>query len=174
MPSVAAPASRRAAHLPHLVGIFLLPVLVTAVLPDWVYTSPGAIEAWVYNGYFGHLDVSAEGMFNDLYYGTRLAWLLPGHAAYVWFDATTASVVFHRCFYVMAIVALHAIVAVAAGHLRALFAAVTFALYLPNIRTFARRSDARWPFGLRGAAAAAMAACPRCRTTIPGSMRPGS
>jgi hypothetical protein len=41
MPSVAAPASRRAAHLPHLVGIFQLPVQVTTG-PD--YTLPAGID----------------------------------------------------------------------------------------------------------------------------------
>ena len=44
MPSVAAPESRRAAHLPHLVGLFQLPVQVTTVRLDRACTLPGAID----------------------------------------------------------------------------------------------------------------------------------
>jgi hypothetical protein len=50
--------------------------LQLASSPSWMYT-PNQIDPWVYHGYFVHLrNHIAE--FAGTYYGTRLAWILPG------------------------------------------------------------------------------------------------
>jgi len=118
-------------RLPLLVAI---PVILTAAVPDWMYSGPSVIDAWIYNGFFRHLEVYATTMFPGTYYGTRLGWILPGYTAYHVFESRLAAFVLHLTFYVVAIGSLYGIVRRIAGEAPALFAAVAFAWYMPVVR----------------------------------------
>ena len=118
----------------HRLLLLLLPALVTIAVPDWMYSLTHAIDAWVYHGFFHHLETYASTMFPPTYYGTRLAWIVPGYVAYHVFSPVAAAVILHLTFYCTAVWSLYSIVRRIAGSSAALFSAVAFGLYLPAIR----------------------------------------
>jgi len=118
----------------HRLSLLLLPALVTIAVPDWMYSLTHAIDAWVYHGFFHHLETYASTMFPPTYYGTRLAWIVPGYVAYHVFSPVAAAVILHLTFYCTAVWSLYSIVRRIAGSSAALFSAVAFGLYLPAIR----------------------------------------
>lgn len=111
-----------------------LPVALTLVLPDWYFSSPGGIDPWLYNGFFRHLDQYASTLYPNTYYGTRLAWILPGHAAYSLFQPETAALVLHVTFYLAAIASLYYTISRTTDRTIALGCAVAFGLFLPAAR----------------------------------------
>jgi hypothetical protein len=118
----------------HWLSLLLLPAVVTIAVPDWMYSLTHAIDAWVYHGFFRHLETYASTMFPSTYYGTRLAWIVPGYVAYHVFSPVVATVILHLTFYCIAVWSLYAIVCRITGSSEALFSAVAFGLYLPAIR----------------------------------------
>jgi hypothetical protein len=117
----------------HWISLLLLPGLVTVAVPDWMYSPTSAIDAWVYHGFFRHIETYAATMFPGTYYGTRLGWIVPGYVAYHMLEPQAARVILHLTFYFIAVVSLYAIVRRVSGTSSALFAAMTFGLYLPTI-----------------------------------------
>jgi hypothetical protein len=118
----------------HWLSLLLLPAVVTVAVPDWMYSTTSAIDAWVYHGFFRHLETYASTMFPPTYYGSRLAWIVPGYIAYHVFSPVTAAVILHLIFYLTAVASLYAIVRRLFGASNALFSSVAFGLYLPAIR----------------------------------------
>jgi hypothetical protein len=99
-----------------------------------MYSVTHAIDAWVYHGFFRHLETYATTMFPPTYYGARLAWIVPGYVAYHVFSPVAAAVILHLTFYCIAVSSLYLIVRRIAGSSSALFSAIAFGLYLPAIR----------------------------------------
>jgi hypothetical protein len=99
-----------------------------------MYSATDFIDAWVYHGFFRHLETYATTMFPRTYYGSRLGWIAPGYMAYHLFEPRVATVVLHLTFYGAAVSALYLIVRRVAGASNALFAAFAFGLYLPVVR----------------------------------------
>lgn len=79
-----------------------LPWVLILFDDSWVYPLPGALDAWLYLGfmtnYSGFLD-----LFPSTYYGTRLAWIVPGHFAFAAFPPVVANLVLHVGYYYAAI-----------------------------------------------------------------------
>ena len=111
-----------------------LPFALTVALPDWYFSSPNGIDPWLYNGFFRHLDLFASALYPNTYYGTRLAWILPGHAAYALFAPETAALILHLTFYVAAVLSLFYTISKIAGRAIALGCTVGFGLFLPSAR----------------------------------------
>ena len=118
----------------HWISLLVLPAVVTIAVPDWMYSVTHAIDAWVYHGFFRHLETYATTMFPPTYYGARLAWIVPGYVAYHVFSPVAAAVILHLTFYCIAVWSLYLIVRRIAGSSSALFSAIAFGLYLPAIR----------------------------------------
>ena len=119
----------------HWVVLLLgLPLALGVLVPDWMYSSTDYIDAWVYHGFFRHLEVYSSSMFPQTYYGARLGWIVPGYVAYHLFTPVAATLVLHLTFYCAAVCSLFVIVRRIAGPSNGLFAALTFGLYLPAIR----------------------------------------
>jgi hypothetical protein len=112
----------------------MLPAILTAAVPDWVYSQPDSIDAWVYHGFFRHLETYASSMFPQTYYGSRLGWIVPGYVAYHLFEPAVANFVLHLAFYCVAVASLYVIVRRTAGASSALFVAFAFGLYVPVFR----------------------------------------
>jgi hypothetical protein len=112
----------------------LLPFVLTLAVPDWYFASPSGIDPWLYHGFFRHLDLFSSTLFPNTYYGTRLGWILPGHAAYALFAPFTAAFVLHVTFYLVAVASMYCIVRWIADRGAALGVAVAFGLLLPSFR----------------------------------------
>jgi hypothetical protein len=112
-----------------------LPLILTLALPDWMYSQIDYIDAWVYHGFFRHMETYTATMFPGTYYGSRLGWIAPGYVSYRLFPPVIANIVLHVVFYGIAVGSLYAIVRRVAGASNALFAACAFGLYLPAVRS---------------------------------------
>src|SRR5437868_5625844 len=74
------------------VGIVLLvPLIQIIAQPSWVFT-PDGFDQWFYHGYFINLKQHVAA-FAGSYYGTRLAWILPGYVAHTLFPPLIANAV---------------------------------------------------------------------------------
>lgn len=74
------------------VGIVLLvPLIQVLTQPSWIFT-PDGFDEWFYHGYF--IDLKRHVVaFAGTYYGTRLAWILPGYLAHLIFPTLAANAV---------------------------------------------------------------------------------
>ncbi|MBZ5672643.1 MAG: hypothetical protein LAP61_00190 [Acidobacteriia bacterium] len=88
--------------LPHVKGlgralsfpvatILLISLIEIIVGPSWVFT-PEGFDQWFYHGYFINLKHHVAA-FDGYYYGTRLAWILPGALAHSLFSPLVANAV---------------------------------------------------------------------------------
>jgi hypothetical protein len=120
----------------HWVALLALPMLLTAAIPDWIYSQTDAIDPWVYHGFFRHLEAYATTMFPRTYYGSRLGWIVPGYVAYHLFSPVVANAILHLTYYGTAVCSLYWIARSTAGTANAIFTTFAFGLYLPVIRAF--------------------------------------
>src|SRR5262249_34743869 len=95
----------------------------------WIFTGPGWIDPWVYFGFFRHLVEYKSVLFPKLYYGSRLAWILPGYVAYHVFSPKVANLVLHFTFYYVAIFSLYALLKRATTSANALLVTVLLGSY---------------------------------------------
>jgi hypothetical protein len=115
----------------------LLPWIMLAVNGDWIYSGSGLIDPWLYHGYFHHYPDYVSTLHPGKYYGTRLAWILPGYAAYHLFPPHAANLVLHLTFYYAATAALYrAATLLTASRAAALISACVFATTTPVIVAF--------------------------------------
>jgi len=119
-----------------LVILALLPWLLLAVNRDWIYSDVGLIDPWFYQGYFHSFPSFVSTLFPHTYYGTRLAWILPGFAAYHLLPAHAANLVLHLGFFYAAIAALYRSAAILNSRPAALIGTTAFAVSLPTIVAF--------------------------------------
>lgn len=123
--TAASPAGERVAT----VVILLLPFLLVAANSAWIFTGLKHIDAWVSFGYFQHLTAYESTLFPDLYYGSRLPWILPGKLAYRLFAPVTANYVLHFTFYYLATFSVFSLLRRAVGFRNALLGTVLFGTY---------------------------------------------
>ena len=105
-----------------------LPLLLLACNPSWILTYPGSIDSWVYYGYFTNFSTLWR-EFPDVYYGTRLSWLLPGAMAHDIMPPRLANTVLHLGVFYITVFATYVTVARAYGSRTALFVAVLLGSY---------------------------------------------
>jgi len=139
--AIASPAGKPEAsgHLAQAVlVIVLLPFLLVAANSRWIFTSLKFIDAWVSFGYFQHLRAYESTLFPDLYYGSRLPWLLPGHLAYRLFEPITANYVLHFTFYYLATFSIFSLLRRVVGFRNALLGTVLLGTYGPFLFAIGR------------------------------------
>jgi hypothetical protein len=73
--------------------LLVVPAGLLVFEPDWFYSGPHR-DAWVYYGYFQN-GVHYLRTFPELYYGSRLAFLLPGFVLHHLFSPELANLVLH-------------------------------------------------------------------------------
>jgi hypothetical protein len=125
--SAAAVASRRLDRSKWL--LLLLPMLLATGNSSWLFTSTGTIDPWVYFGYFQHLATYKSTLFPNLYYGSRLPWILPGFLAYHWLRPSLANYALHFAFYYAATFSFYSLLRRAAGPRNALIGTILFGTY---------------------------------------------
>jgi hypothetical protein len=83
----------------------MLPALVLARQDNVLFTPIGWSDPWFYFGYAQNLVEFKRYLFRELYYGTRLAWILPAHAVYSLFPPVVAACVLHLSVWAAAVLA---------------------------------------------------------------------
>jgi hypothetical protein len=109
---------------PHLAVLAGLPFFLLVVNSNWIFNPAGSIDPWVYYGFFTHLRQFATSLFPDTYYGSRLAWILPGYLVNQLLPPLAANYVLHVAFYYMAVFPLYSILRHAVGGRAALLGCI--------------------------------------------------
>jgi 4-amino-4-deoxy-L-arabinose transferase-like glycosyltransferase len=107
-------------------ALALLPALLWAANPNWLFNRDNDIDSWVYFGYFLNLPVYKASWFPYQYYGSRLPWILPGYLIHQIFEVVTAQYVLHFGVYSLATFAFYWLLREAVGRRNALLATVLF------------------------------------------------
>ena len=89
----------------YVVALLMLPAVVLARQDNVLFTPIGWSDPWFYFGYAHNLVEFKRYLFRELYYGTRLAWILPAHAVYTLFSPVAAACVLHLLVWAAAVLA---------------------------------------------------------------------
>jgi dolichyl-phosphate-mannose-protein mannosyltransferase len=90
---------------PGLAALALLPLVLLALNSNWIYSGPHR-DAWIYYGYFQNAVFYLK-QFPDLYYGSRLAVILPGFLVHHLLPPVAANVVLHLALYWSAVLSFY-------------------------------------------------------------------
>jgi len=129
IPSAQLPVAEPVRRLPvYIVAVLLLPIIVLWHQDNSLFTPPYRGDSWMYFGFFRSLhDFKAE-IFPNLYYGSRLSWILPGHLLHSFFHPVIAAAVLHIAVQVTANLSLFWIVRLTVGDRVALLTTLLFAV----------------------------------------------
>lgn len=90
---------------PGLAALVLLPLGLLALDSDWIFSGPHR-DAWIYYGYFEN-GVDYLRRFQDHYYASRPAVILPGFVLHHLLPTVTANVVLHLAVYWSAVLSFY-------------------------------------------------------------------
>jgi len=100
---------------PYLLAVLLLPLIVLWHQDNSLFTPPGLIDSWFYLGYFRNLAEFKRSLFPNLYYGSRLSWILPGYLIHSLFSPVVANCVLHLTVHSVATFSLFSILRLTVG-----------------------------------------------------------
>jgi len=89
--------------------VLLLPLVVLWHQDNSLFTPPGDIDPWFYLGFFRNLAEFKRNLFPNLYYGSRLSWILPGYLIHSLFSPVVASYILHLTVHLVATFSLFSI-----------------------------------------------------------------
>ena len=90
----------------RLLVVCSVPLLQVLVNGEWIFPFVGSIDPWVYFGYFNDLGDHLR-TFSGTYYGSRLAWLVPGALVYRLLNPVLANYVLHLGLCELALISLY-------------------------------------------------------------------
>lgn len=102
------PAPGRWLRDPGLAALTLLPLLLLALDSDWIFSGPHR-DAWIYYGYYQNA-VFYLRQFQELYYSSRLAVILPGFVLHHLLPPLAANGVLHLAVYWAAVLSFYGVV----------------------------------------------------------------
>jgi hypothetical protein len=114
---------------PYLAAALLSPFLIFLADRNVFFTSAGNIDPWVYHGYFEHFSEFISSWFPGTYYGSRLAWIIPGYITYAILSPVIANYVLHFTVYYLGALSLYYIVSQFYGAQAGLLASIAFTTY---------------------------------------------
>jgi hypothetical protein len=113
---------------PYTVAVALLPLIVLWHRDNALYSPPWYGDPWFYLGFFRNLVEFKRSLFFNLYYGSRLSWVLPGFSIHSLFSAVTANCVLHLTVQIVATLSLFSTLRLTAGVRRAYLATMVFSV----------------------------------------------
>jgi len=112
----------------NILILLILPVLILLINNRWIY-NPIILDTWIYFGYYQNYPQHLQ-IFPGTYYGTRLAYILPGYLFYKLFPPLTANYILHLGYYYISIISLYLILKYTMGKRTALFTSILMAFYV--------------------------------------------
>jgi hypothetical protein len=89
-------SARLTAHNPgYWIAVFLLPLLVLWHRRDALFSPLWYTDPWFYLGHFRNLANFKRDIFPGNYYGSRLAWIVPGFLVHSVFSPLIANIILH-------------------------------------------------------------------------------
>ena len=101
-------SGRRWLRDPGLVVLAVLPLVLLTVDSDWIFSGPHR-DAWIYYGYFRNA-VFYLRQFQEVYYSSRLAVILPGFLLHHLLPPLMANLVLHLALYWAAVLSFYLVV----------------------------------------------------------------
>jgi hypothetical protein len=83
--------SQRSANFGFVLALLLISGFQILSMPPWIFSTDG-FDQWFYHGFFLHLKHHIVA-FAGSYYGTRLAWILPGALVYKFWSPIAANAI---------------------------------------------------------------------------------
>lgn len=114
--------------LPYVLAVFLLPLLVLWHRADALFSPLWYADPWFYLGYFRDLVNYKRDLFFGSYYGSRLAWVLPGFLIHSVFSPVIANLVLHVTVHLTATLSFFAVLRRLAGLRAAFLATMVFSV----------------------------------------------
>lgn len=114
--------------LPYTIAVVLLPVLVLWHRADALFSPLWYTDPWFYLGYFKSLANYKHDLFFGSYYGSRLAWILPGFVVHSVLPPLVANVVLHLTVHLTATLSFFVILRAFAGVRTAFLATMIFSV----------------------------------------------
>jgi hypothetical protein len=114
--------------LPYVIAVILLPLLVLWHQDNALFAPPRPTDPWFYLGFFRNLVNFKRDLFPGIYYGSRLAWLLPGYIVHSLFSPLAANLILHLGVHSIATLSFFSILQMTAGRRSAFLATVVFSL----------------------------------------------
>jgi len=111
-----------------IIILLLIPAFLCLAVPDWIFAHIGGIDSYVYLGYFRNFSHHIT-VFSGTYYGTRLAFIIPGYICYKIFPPLIANYILHLGFYYLALFSLYFILRIMVNRRAALLAAAFMGFY---------------------------------------------
>jgi hypothetical protein len=111
-----------------VVAVVLLPVLVLWHRDNVLFTPARHTDPWFYLGFFRNLANFKRDLFPGIYYGSRLAWILPGYMVHKLFAPVTAAWILHLGVHTAAALSCFAILQITAGARTALLGTMVFSV----------------------------------------------
>lgn len=112
----------------HLAGLSALPIVVAFLYPNW-FVSQFGWDAWFYTGFFLNYPDYISTQYPATYYGSRLAWILPGFVAHSLLPPVAAAYVLHVGVWYLAVFSLYATASRLFGARAGLLAALLMGAY---------------------------------------------
>jgi len=113
----------------YAVAILLLPLVTLWRHDDPLFSPLWQTDPWFYLGYFRDLVNFKRDLFPDIYYGTRLSWILPGYLAHRILPPLFANAVLHLGVHIVATASLFRILRSTAGVRAAFLTAILFSAH---------------------------------------------
>lgn len=110
----------------YVAALIVLPLLVLLRQDNTLFTPIGDIDPWCYLGFFRNLVEFKRELFFGTYFGSRLAWVLPGWAAHALLSPVKAAVVLHLVVLWTAVLSLFFLLRRLTGERVAFLAALVF------------------------------------------------
>src|SRR5579872_5636379 len=107
--------SRNERIVPYVIAVILLPLLVLWRQDNALYSPLRHTDPWFYLGYFRNLVNFKRDLFPGFYYGSRLAWILPGYLVHSLFSPVIANWIMHLAVQSVATLSFFSILSMTAG-----------------------------------------------------------
>jgi hypothetical protein len=112
------------------IGILIsIPVILSAINSNWLYTQVGLVDPWYNVAYFLHYDDPS--FLNDIYKIARLSWIIPGFIVYQIFSPVVANYILHMGCLFISVVFLFLTLNRPFGYRIAFATAACLAIYVP-------------------------------------------
>ena len=115
--------------VPYILAVLLLPLLVLWRGDNVLYSPPRFTDPWFYLGFFKTLVNFQRDVFPGTYYGSRLAWILPGYLLHAVFPPVVANAILHLAVHLLSALSLFTILRLTAGVRSAFLATMVFAVH---------------------------------------------
>ena len=124
--------------------LLIIPLILLLIDNRWIFPNPfsGFADDWLYTGYFLNFQ-SFHSVFGDLYFSSRLPWIIPGYLIYNLFPVSISVYLLHLIFYYCSIISIYLILRYTISEQAGFLSALLFSFY----PFFMREIGANYVFG---------------------------